>query len=164
MKRLIAILLTVMVLVSLTACTVGTDGTKLNGSTDATEATEAPKVDINKYDKTFEGMLDYLKELKLISKKEADQTVTQADLIGAKNGVRFKIDTLNFVEFYEIDTTATPDEAQKVIDAFENGENYKVLGIEDVKGVVSDSGKYVMLYSATSTYDYSKIKDEFVKF
>ncbi len=164
MKRLIAILLTVMVLVSLTACTVGTDGTKLNGNTDATEATEAPEVDINKYDKTFDGMLEYLKELKLISKKEADQTVTQADLIGAKNGVRFKLDTLNFVEFYEIDTTATPDEAQKVIDAFENGENYKVLGIEDVKGVVSSSGKYVMLYSATSTYDYSKIEDEFVKF
>lgn len=164
MKRLIAILLAVMVLVSLSACTVGTDGTKLGVDPTATEETQAPKADINSYDKTLDGMTEYFKEMELISKKEADKTVMQAEMIGAKNGVRFKVDATNFVEFYEIDTTATPDEAEKLIDAFENNENYKVLGIEDVKGVVSGSGKFVMLYSATSTYDYSKIKNEFVKF
>lgn len=164
MKRIVAILISVLILVSLSACTIGTDGTKLGTNADATEATEAPKVDINKYDKTLDGMVEYLQELKLISKKDGDKTVTQAELIGAKSGYRFKLDATNFVEFYEIDTTATPDEAEKVIDAFTNGENYKVLGVEDVKGVVSGSGKYMMIYPATSTYDYSKIKDEFIKF
>lgn len=164
MKRLVAILLVVMVVVSLSACTIGTDGTKLGTDTSATEATEAVEVDINKYGDNLDGMVKYLQELKLISQKDADKTVTQADLIGAKNGVRIKIDTVNFVEFYEFDTTATPDEAVKVFDAFSNNETYKVLGIEDVKGVVSGSGKFVMLYTATSTYDYSKIEEEFVKF
>ena len=158
MKRIVAILISVLILVSLSACTIGTDGTKLGTNADATEATEAP------YDKTLDGMVEYLQELKLISKKDGDKTVTQAELIGAKSGYRFKLDATNFVEFYEIDTTATPDEAEKVIDAFTNGENYKVLGVEDVKGVVSGSGKYMMIYPATSTYDYSKIKDEFIKF
>lgn len=164
MKRIVAILLSVMIIVSLSACTMGTDGTKLNGNTSATDATEAPKVDINKYNKGFDGMVKYLQELKLISSKESDKTVTNAKLIGAKQGARFKIDALNFVEFYEFDTKATPDEAVKVFDAFSKDEAYKVLGFEEVKGVVSSSGKYVMLYSATSTYDFSEIEEEFIKF
>lgn len=164
MKRLVAILLSILVVVSLSACTMGTDGTKLNGGTDATEATQAPQADIDKYAKDFDGMQEYLKELDLISDKKGDKTIMQAELIGAKQGVRYKIDTTNFVEFYEFDITATPDEAENVLNAFNNGESYKVLGIEDVNGVVSNSGKYVMLYPATSTYDYSKIEEEFVKF
>ncbi len=164
MKRLIAILLSVMLIATLCACSMGTDGTKLSGDSSATDATEAPEVDINKFSKDFDGMVKYLQELKLISSKDADKTVTNAELIGAKQGARFKCDATNFVEFYEFDTKATPDEAQKVFDAFEKDEVYKVLGIEDVKGVVSGSGKFVMLYPATSTYDYSEIEAEFVKF
>ncbi|MBQ8057378.1 MAG: hypothetical protein IJ275_03465 [Ruminococcus sp.] len=164
MKRLVAILLSILLIVSLAGCSIGTDGTKLNGDTVSTEATQAPDVDINKYKKDFNGMQDYLKELELISKKDGDKTEMQAELIGAKQGVRYKIDTTNFVEFYEFDVTATPDEAEKILTAFSNDETYKVLGIEDVKGVVSSSGKYAMLYVATSTYDYSDIIEEFSKF
>ncbi len=162
MKRLVALLLTILVLVSLSACTMGTDGTKLNQ--DPSAATEAPKVDINKFDKNFDGMQAYLKELKLISSKDEDKTITQADVIGAKQGVRYKIDAVHFVEFYEFDTKATPDEAQKVFDAITADETYNVLGIEDVKGAVSDSKKYVMLYPVNSTFDYSEIIEEFKKF
>ncbi|MBE6824503.1 MAG: hypothetical protein E7513_04070 [Ruminococcaceae bacterium] len=162
MKRLVALLLTILVMVSLSACTMGTDGTKLNQ--DPSAATEAPKVDINKFDKNFDGMQAYLKELKLISSKEADMTVTQADVIGAKKGVRYNIDAVHFVEFYEFDTKATPDEAQKVYDAIAKDGTYNVLGVEDVKGVISDSKKFVMLYPANSTYDYSEIIEEFKKF
>ena len=164
MKRLVAILLSILVVVLLSACTMGTDGTKLNSGTEATETTQAPEVDIDKYAKDFDGMQEYLKELELISDKDSDKTVMQADLIGAKQGVRYKIDSTNSVEFYEFDITATPDEAKNILSSFKNSENYKVLGLEDVKGVVSDSGKYVMLYSATSAYDYSKIEEEFKKF
>ncbi len=164
MKRLVAILLSILVVVSLSACTMGTDGTKLNGNTEATDATQAPQADIDKYSKDFDGMQEYLKELELISSKKDDKTVMQADLIGAKQGVRYKVDATNSVEFYEFDITATSDEAKNVLGAFKNSENYKVLGLEDVKGVVSSSGKYVMLYSATSAYDYSKIEEEFKKF
>ena len=166
MKRLVAILMTVLIIVSLAGCTIGTDGTKLNADgTASTEATEAPKVDIAKYGDDFNGMQKYLKELKLISKKDGDKTVMQADLIGAKQGVRYKVpDAQDFVEFYEFEFVATPDEAVNVLEAFENDKTYKVLGFEDVKGKVSGSGKYVMLYSATSSYDYSKLAEEFMKF
>lgn len=165
MKRLVAILMTVLIIMSLAGCSIGTDGTKLNGSDAAsTDATEAPKVDIAKYNKDFNGMQEYLKDMERISDKEEDKTVMQADVIGAKQGVRYKIDSTNAVEFYEFDITATPDEAENVLSAFANDETYKVLGFEDVKGEVSSSGKFVMLYPATSSYDYSKIAEEFVKF
>ncbi len=162
MKKFLAILLCVLTVVSLSACTMGTDLSKANQT--SSEATEAQKVDINKYDKDFQGMQDYLVELKLINDKKDNKTETQADIIGAKQGVRYKLDATNIVEFYEFDITATPDEAENVLSAFAKGESYNVLGIEDVKGVVSNSGKYVMLYPATSSYDYSKIEEEFVKF
>ncbi len=162
MKRLVALLLAILVVISLSACTMGTDGTKLNQ--DPSAATEAPKVDINKFEKNFDGMQAYLKELKLISSKDEDKTTTQADVIGAKKGVRYKIDAAHFVEFYEYDTNAMSDEAQKVYDAIADDGTYSVLGIEDVKGIVSDSEKYVMLYPVNSTFDYSEIIEEFKKF
>ncbi len=162
MKRFLALLLCVLTIVSLSACTMGTDLSKMNQT--SSEATEAEKVDINKYDKDFDGMQEYLIELKLFNGKKDNKSETQADIIGAKQGVRYRIDATNIVEFYEFDITATPDEAENVLSAFKNGDTYNVLGIEDVKGVVSNSGKYVMLYPATSTYDYSKIEEEFVKF
>lgn len=164
MKRLVAILLTVLVLISLTACTMGTDGTQLGSETSATEATKAPQADINDYKKDFEGMQSYLKELELISSEEKNITKTQADIIGAENGVRYKIDATNFVEFYEINTEKMTDEASAMIDAFSSGNTYKVLDIEEVKGEVSTSGQFVMLYPANSTYDYSEISEEFKKF
>lgn len=164
MKRIIALMLTLLMVVALSACTMGTDGTTLNQNTSETSATEAPKVDIEKYEKDFDGMQAYLIELELLSGDEDDKIETQADVIGAKTGVRYQLDTTNFVEFYEFDTAATPDEAVSVYDAISNGETYKVLGIEALKGEVSSSGKFIMLYPATSTYDFSELAEEFEKF
>lgn len=164
MKRILAVLLLVLFVCSLTACTMGTDGTALNGNIEATEQTQAPDVDIAKYDKDFDGMQEYLKEMKLISSKDNSKTEMQADVIGAKKGVRYTIDSTNFVEFYEYDTEKLTDEASEIIYTISKGETYNVLSLTNVKGAVSQSGKYMMLYRADSTYDYSEIIDEFTKF
>ncbi len=157
MKKIIAILLTLLMVISLAACSTGTIIT----SETTADATEAPKVDITKYEKSFNGMQKYLVDLELINSKT--KVELQADVIGAKKGVRYTVNG-SFVEFYVFDTEATPDEAQKVYDGIADGSTYKVLGIEDVKGAVSSSGKYVLLYPATSTFDYSEIIEEFSKF
>ncbi len=158
MKRIIAILLVLIMTVSLTACMGG-------GNTGETTPTEKPvkveDVDIKDYDKTFAGMQKYLKDLQLIT---GEPTETQADVLGAKKGVRYSVDKTNFVEFYAFDTKATPDEAEKLYADIADGGKYNVLGLQDLKGVVSGSGKYVMLYKADSPFDYSKIEKEFVKF
>lgn len=158
MKKIFALLLIIAIAVSLTACMGTSTSTE---STSATEKVKVEDVDIKNYDKTFSGMQKYLKDLELIT---GDETEIQASIIGAKKGVRYMVDKVNFVEFYAFDTKATPDEAEKVYDAISNGDVYDCLGLQDLKGVVSSSGKYVMLYKADSTYDYSKIEKEFKKF
>ena len=157
MKKIFAVLLIIAIAFSLTAC-MGT--TSSTGSTSATEV-KVEDVDIKNYDKTFDGMQKYLKDLKLIT---GDKTETQADIVGAKKGVRYNVDKTNFVEFYAVDITATPDEAQKMFDSIADGGTYDPLGLQGLKGVVSGSGKYVMLYKADSSFDYSKIEKEFKKF
>lgn len=164
MKRIIAVLLSVLLLVSLAACTMGTDGTTLNQDPSTIEETKAPKVDITKYDKDFDGMLQYLEDMELLSDKKGDKTEMLAEVIGAKQGVRYKLDSTNFVEFYEFDTENLSDDAKALIDGIADGGTYKVLSLEDMKGEISGTKKFVMLYPATSTYDFSKLTDELKNF
>lgn len=158
MKKIFAILLIIAIAVSLTACMGTTSGTS---ATTPTEKVKVEDVDIKNYEKNFSGMLSYLYDLELIT---GDKTETQADVVGAKKGVRYNVDKTNFVEFYAVDTDATPDEAEKMFDSIADGGKYNPLGLQDMKGVVSGSGKYVMLYKADSSFDYSKIEKEFKKF
>lgn len=164
MKRIIAVLLSVLLMVSLAACTMGTDGTTLNQDPSSVEETKAPKVDIAKYDKDFDGMLKYLEDMELLSDKEDAKTEMLAEVIGAKQGVRYTIDASNFVEFYEFDIDNLNDDAKALLSGIADGGTYKVLSLEDMKGVVSDSEKFVMLYPATSTYDFSKLTEELKNF
>ena len=164
MKRIIAVLLSVLLLVSLAACTMGTDGTTLNQDPSAVEETKAPKVDITKYKKDFDGMLQYLEDMELLSDKKDDKTEMLAEVIGAKQGVRYKIDSTNFVEFYEFDIDNLNDDAKALLNGIADGGTYKVLSLEDMKGEISGSEKFVMLYPATSTYDFSALTEELKNF
>ncbi len=158
MKKIFAILLIIAIAVSLTACMGTTSNT---ASTTPTEKVKAEDVDIKNYEKNFSGMLSYLYDLELIT---GDKIETQADIVGAKSGVRYNVDKTNFVEFYAVDTDATPDQAVKMFDSIADDGTYDPLGLQKMKGVVSGSGKYVMLYKADSSFDYSKIEKEFKKF
>lgn len=164
MKRIIAVLLSVLLLVSLAACTMGTDGTTLNQDPSAVEETKAPKVDITKYKKDFDGMLQYLEDMELLSDKKDSKTEMLAEIIGAKQGVRYKIDSTNFVEFYEFDTENLSADAKELLNGIADGGTYKVLSLEDMKGEVSGSEKFVMLYPAVSTYDFSALTEELKNF
>ncbi len=164
MKKIIAVLLSVLLLVSLAACTMGTDGTTLNQDPSAVEETKAPKVDITKYDNDFDGMLKYLEDMELLSDKKDAKTEMLAEVIGAKKGVRYQIDSTNFVEFYEFDTEGLNDDAKALLSGIADGGTYKVLGLEDMKGEISDSEKFVMLYPATSSHDFSELTQELKNF
>ena len=109
-------------------------------------------------------MQKYLVDMELLPSEDSAKSKTKADIVGAKAGVRYILNADSFVEFYQFDTKATPDEAQKLFDTVTDGGTYDVLGLTKLKGVVSDSGNFIMLYPANSKYDYSKITDEFKKF
>lgn len=163
MKKIIALLLVVLFAASLTACSI--DTTHAPGATEATaQSEEINKVNIDDYDKDFKGMQKYLVDMELISDKKDATTVTNAEVIGAKSGIRYELDSSNFVEFYELYTDSTPDEAQAVYDSIKEDGTYTVLGIRKVNGVYSNSGKFLVIYPTGSSYNYDEIIDEFKKF
>ena len=158
MKRLIAILLCVLMLFAFAGCTIGTDGLKEEKENDKTSSTNTAD---KTYEKNFDDLCKCLKDKGLV---EGNSKKIAAELIGAKKGVRYFVDKTNFVEVYEIDTKATPDEAEKMIGAVTKGEAYDVLGFSKLKGAVSASGRFVILYPQDSKFDYSKIIAELKNF
>ena len=54
-------------------------------------------------------------------------------------------------------------QVEKMFDSIADDGTYDPLGLQKMKGVVSGSGKYVMLYKADSSFDYSKIEKEEIK-
>lgn len=162
MKKIIALLLIVLFMVSLTACSI--DTTNAPGATQATQKEEAPEIDINNYEKDFDGLQKYLVDMELIKDEKDFKIETNAQIIGAKKGIRYELDKTNFVELYELYTDSTPDEAQQVYDSIQDSGTYTVLNIRKMNGVYSSSGKYLLIYPADSTYDYSEIVEEFEKF
>lgn len=160
MKRIIAILLVVITLFAFAGCSIGTN----NAPTEAkeTKKTETSDAKADDYKKNFDTMVKYFVDKEIVS---GDPVKTRAELIGAQKGVRYMVKGRDFVEFYEINTKATPDEAQNLYDTVSQGKVYNVYnGVSQLKGAVSSSGKYIMLYPASSEYDYSKIIAEFKKF
>lgn len=166
MKRLIALLLIVFMAVSLTACFGGASTQET-----AAEPTVDPEdVEREDYATNLKGMQEYFVDKQLIVK--AGSKKTDASIIGAEKGKRFLVSgTTEIVEFYTfIDEKATPDEAAKDLTSSEiyktikNGDVYEVLELSKLEGVVTEDGKYMMLYPADSEYDYKRLEKEFIKF
>ena len=160
MKRFIAILLCVLTVMSFAGCTMGNNAA-LQAQREKENAEKNADTSKKEYEATFDGLVSNLMDKGLIKGKGGE---LDASIIGAKNGKRYSTDDKNFVEIYEIDTKATPDEAQKMHDVVVSGGVYDVYGISKLKGAVSKSGNFVILYPASSKYDYSKIIEELKNF
>ncbi len=178
MKRLIALLLIVFMAVSLTACFGGASTQET-----AAEPTVDPEdVEREDYATNFDGLKRYFVDLQYVTEYNIDVNgnkkvdmgengLVDASIIGAVDGKRYLVEGTNFVEFYTfIDEKATPDEAAKDLTSSEiyktikNGDVYEVLELSKLEGVVTEDGKYMMLYPADSEYDYKKLEKEFIKF
>ena len=164
MKRIIAILLVaVFAAMLLTAC--GSDPIYNNGSSTANEAaTEATvSVDINKYNKDFDGLQKYLQDLKLIDSAEDKRTELYAEVLGAEKGVRYTLNSSAFIELYAYGTDRN-EIAQKVFEEVKKDGTFEFASLDPLTGVISESGNFLAVYNAKIGYDYDKILTEFKKF
>lgn len=160
MKRIIAILLVVLTLFAFAGCSIGTNNA--SKETQESKETDTSKIKASDYKKDFNSMVKYFVKKELVS---GEQKTLAANIIGADKGVRYMLKDEDFVEFYQINTQATPDEAQELYNIVSNGKVYSVYnGASMLKGTVSSSGKYIMLYPDGSDYDYSTLIKEFKKF
>ena len=156
MKKLVAILMIVLLMLSLTGC-FGTGSS--TGST-SDEATAEPTEPLGQeaYEQSFKGLQQYLIDRQYFT--ESGKTEVYSDIIGAADGARYSLSTTAFIELYDF-SDASNDTAQAVLaDIKDDGKFYAIEGYDELTGVISKSGKYAAVYNAKNKYDYAKITDE----
>ena len=163
MKKLIALMLTLVLALSLTGC-FGM------GQQTSSTADQAVAADVETYDKDFDGLVKYITDR---NNKSVKSTIFY-DILGAQNGARIVLNSNAYVEVYDFSNvgSATADQSA------ESAEKARII-LEDIKAsaeeskdgfgkfspmensiemtaVITDSGKYVLAWDATRSYDYPK--------
>lgn len=169
MKKIVTVLLIAVLMLSLTGC-FGT------GSNTATEAGTEP-LSADAYVKDFRGLQQYLIDhslvpsVKLATEATSDSATTAAttattatessdprtplyyDLLGADNGIRYNLSTTAFIEIYDF-SSANNDTAKAILaDIADDGKFTVIEDLDELTGVISKSGKFVIAYNASNSYD-----------
>ena len=158
MKKIIAAILGAVTVVSLAGC-AGSGQSLEKLSTES--APDADTIKASDYANNLEGLEKYLVALDYIPKK-SEPTEMLSNVIGRYN---FIVDNATvIVELYEYDTDNIGEEGKRVIDEVKkNGEFYvfgedtKLDGNEAYPADLSDNGKYLLIYTDTST-DISNVQ------
>ena len=164
MKKLLAILMIVLLMLSLTGCFgIGTTTTASTSSATSDEPTAEPTEPLKQeaYVQSFKGLQQYLIDRELISKDQKSDVYY--DILGAADGARYMLSNTAFIELYDF-TDASSDTAKAVLaDIKDDGKFYAIEGYSELTGVISKSGKYVAVYNDKNGYEYNKITDELDK-
>ena len=168
-RRLAALAAAALLLVSLSACAVNMPGEESSSGSESTSSTasesesssQAP-VDAGDYDDTLEGLAEYMKAKGYI---EGDPSDMDASFIGAEKGVKYtgSYEGNNNItmELYEYNTASLNDTAKEVLEAVKKDGKFDMMGTM-VDAVISDSGKYLMIYKDSATGDLHDARTEAV--
>jgi len=166
MKKILAILLAAAMIIALTGCVGGASYEVKNATSDE----EAAEIKADNYTKDYDGLISYLLDKGYIynymystaddSKEELTSEVYY-DIIGANNGIRYYFtDKKTFVEIYDFSGEQN-ETAKKVIEDVKDDGKFRAIDAGDeLTGVLSKSGKYMIIYNASNKYEYDKITDE----
>lgn len=143
MKKIIALVTALIMVLSLSACFGSTSGTST--------ADEANAADVSAYDKTFEGLQKYITD----RNGSASKSEIYYEIVGAKDGVRYVLNNNAYVEIYDF-TDADSDTAKAILaDIRDDGTFQPVPDGTGMTAVITDSGSYVLAWDATRSYDYA---------
>lgn len=155
MKKIIALIAAVALVLSLSACFM--PGANNSDST----ADQANAADVSTYDKNFSGLVQYIKD----RNANCEQQEIYYDILGAANGTRIVLNKNAYVEIYDFTDvlsggatadSADPAAAQAVFDDIdEDGKFQPMADSTLMTAVITDSGKYVLAWDETRSYDYA---------
>lgn len=168
MKKIWIISIAAVLAITLSACGAGDVSTASSGSasgsassqaasSQAAPSSTAPKVDASSVDDTLAGLQKYLVGNASVTGTPEDM---RSDIIGAAKGVRYKYgygggkDNVT-LELYEFDSSKLSSTAQKVISDVKSSGQFTLMD-QKVDGVLSDSGKYLMIYKNSATDETNK--------
>lgn len=166
MKRfLTAILCAGLVAITATGCGYTDALDKASSATQETTVASADEaeteVKADSYDDSLSGLCDYFGAKGYITTKdgkvdESVMTKMDSSLIGAKEGKKFATTyggQAVTIELYEYDTKNMGDKAKEIIASVEEKGTFTILDLPEVKAYMSDSGKYLMIYTDASIDD-----------
>lgn len=172
LKKLLALVATAALAVTLTACTgtgeqlpgltletssastssttSGVDVPTASDEEDAQVEIQVEEVPDTEFEDTIDGLCDYLSANKAVT---GDPTEMAYETIGATEGYRFRFilgkSTVQ-VEVYSFDLDNLGDQAQTVLDSVREKGSFTMLDNE-VPATLNSDGKYLLIYTDTST-------------
>lgn len=154
MKKLIILALAIVMAGTVTACGMGDVGGPNSSGSAQSAASQAVSSAVGSQDMedNLAGLQKYLAANSVVS---GDPAPMKADFIGAKSGVKYHISNSLSIELYEFDPSGLNSEANRVLSDTKSKGSFTVMGTT-VPAVVSDSGKYLMIYRETASNDESK--------
>lgn len=131
-------------------------GTESN--TESSQA-EAEPVSDKDFEDSADGLCQYLEANRGVA---GDPTTMAYETIGAVDGYRYRF-TLNKstvqVEVYQYDLDNLNEQAQTVLDDVKEKGSFTLLD-KEIPAVLSDSGKYLMIYTDSSTSEENTAQKE----
>lgn len=158
MKKILLFVPLIVVIFSLSSCRVGTN---------TPNYADAPKtvdgVEQNSYEDNLSGLTSYFKDKGYVA---GEPKKMSSALIGAKEGYRYEFKYENVrvrIELYEYDLDNLNNDAKQILQRVKEEGLITVQGTT-VNGVVSDNGKYLMIYiNDKDNEDTIQRKEEVIK-
>ncbi|MBW7572895.1 hypothetical protein [Caproiciproducens faecalis] len=155
MKKILILALAVVMAGSLAACGMGDVG-GAQSAPSASSQTVSSAVGSDNMADNLDGLEKYLTANSAIS---GTPTEMKADFIGAEKGAKYQFAYNGknnvTVELYEFNTDSLSSEASAVLDEVKANSRFTIMN-QTVPAVISDSGKYIMIYKDTVDSDQNK--------
>ena len=158
MKKSVLVSVAVVMCLIFTSCGAGNVG--VSSSAKKTSSSVSSQVSDNDVDDTLGGLQTYMKKAIGLS---GSATNMLANIIGAKSGVKYVYGHNGknniTVEFYSFDPSNLNDTAKKVIASVKKNGYFTIMD-KNINAAMSDSGKYMMIYTNSATDKDNKSYDE----
>ena len=127
---------------------------------------EAQSQEASDYENDFEGLCNYLASFGYINplKDNVDSTYVVMDyaLVGAAHGRRYTEQTKKkaTIEIYDY-TDVKSATADEILAGVKDKGTFTVLGLPEVKAILSNNGKFMMVYNDKSIDENNKEQEEY---
>lgn len=167
MKKIWMIAAAAAVLMTATACGAGDVGGVSSQASSSSQAaassSSAPAVSEQSVANNLQGLQKYLTGNGVLS---GNASKMRADIIGAASGVKYQFsyngkDNVS-VELYEYDPDHLNGTARQILDSVKKSGKFTLMD-QQVSAVLSDSGKYLMIYKDSVSKEENKAYADRVK-